>query len=163
MLIYQEKRYNLFTKNIIPYRIIVFYKVIIMKSIWLVFIYFLQEYITPVFNDFYTVFKIISIAIVGGFVDYILQKKQNNETFNFRKAFMHCFIAGFAGYLSQKLCAGFEVNQNLTGFLIGISGFAGTRMLSFFENLSKNIFKKFSELQIDVKFGKKNDDKEDKE
>jgi ABC-type Co2+ transport system permease subunit len=125
-----------------------------MKSIWLFCVYFFHQYIYPLFNDIYTILKVISIAIIGGFVDYLLQKNNSNEKFNFKKAFIHCFIAGYAGYLSQKICAGFNINENLTGFLIGISGFAGTRMLSFFENLSKNIFKKINELQIEVKFGK---------
>lgn len=134
-----------------------------MKSIWLALVYFFHEYILTFFSDFYIVFKTIAIAIAGGFIDYMLQRKQSMEVFSFKKAFFHCFIAGFAGYLSQSLCQGFDVNQSLSGFLIGISGFAGTRMLTFFEKLAKSIFQKVSEIEIDVKFGKKdeNDEKEE--
>lgn len=121
------------------------------------FLYLIKDFILDIINYFlqYTViFKGVIIAIVGGLVDYILQNK--NKKFSFKKAFVHCFIAGFTGYLAQKLCNGFNVNNELTGFLIGISGFAGTRMLSFFEELSKKIFEKISELEIDVKFKKTN-------
>lgn len=128
-------------------------------------LYALQDFIIQFFeflvifiSSFMLVLKTIMIAISGGFIDYMLQRKKNNETFSFKKAFLHCFIAGFTGLLAQKLCTGFNINQELTGFLIGISGFAGTRMLTFFEKLSKSIFEKFSEIEIDVKMGKKKDD-----
>lgn len=112
------------------------------------------EYIITFIGSFVLVIKTIMIAISGGFIDYMIQKKKNNETFSFRKSFFHCFIAGFTGFLAQKLCNGFNINQDLTSFLIGISGFAGTRMLSFFEKLSKSIFEKLSDLEIDIKMKK---------
>ena len=117
------------------------------------------EYIITFISSFMLVLKTIMIAISGGFVDYMIQRKKNNESFSFKKSFLHCFIAGFTGFLAQKLCSGFNINQDLTSFLIGISGFAGTRMLSFFEKLSKSIFEKLSDLEIDIKI-KKHDKKE---
>ena len=134
-----------------------------MKSFWVAVGVFFSESIVNYFNDFYIVFKTILIAVVGGFIDYMLQRRQSGEIFSFRKAFLHCFIAGFTGFLAQKLCLGFGVNPDLTGFLIGISGFAGTRMLSFFEKLSHSIMKKISDLQIEVKFGKKDEEQKNED
>lgn len=114
----------------------------------------LFENIFLLFGSFIIILKSILISLVGGFADYMLKRKKTGEKFSFKKSFFHCFIAGFTGILAQKLCAGFEINQELTSFLVGISGFAGTRMLVFFEKLSKSIFEKISELQIEVKFGK---------
>lgn len=125
------------------------------------FIFQFGEYIITFISSFMLVLKTIMIAISGGFVDYIIQRKKNNESFSFKKSFFHCFIAGFTGFLAQKLCNGFNINQDLTSFLIGISGFAGTRMLSFFEKLSKSIFEKLSDLEIDIKM--KKHDKSEKE
>ena len=120
------------------------------------------EYIIVFISSFMLILKTIMIAVSGGFIDYMLQRKLNNEKFNFKKAFFHCFIAGFTGLLAQKLCKGFNVNGDIAGFLIGISGFAGTRTLIFFEQLSKTIFEKMSDLEIDFKFGKgRKDDKKD--
>lgn len=125
------------------------------------FIFQFCEYIITFISSFMLLLKTIMIAISGGFVDYMIQRKKNNESFSFKKSFFHCFIAGFAGFLAQKLCNGFNINQDLTSFLIGISGFAGTRMLSFFEKLSKSIFEKLSDLEIDIKM--KKHDKSEKE
>lgn len=130
-----------------------------LKAIIAYLIYILSDVFIQFFDQFLLILKGIAIAIVGGFTDYILNKKKN-EKFSFRKAFFHCFIAGFSGYLAQLLCLGFGVNPALTGFLVGISGFAGTRMITFFEKLAKNIFEKIAELQIEVKFGKKEEENE---
>lgn len=107
-------------------------------------------------------FKSIVIAISGGFIDYMLQTKKNSETFSFKKSIFHCFVAGFTGLLAQKLCAGFSINADLTSFLIGISGFAGTRTLSFFEKFSKSFFEKLMQVEIDIRMNK-NKDKEDEQ
>lgn len=134
------------------------------KAIFIAIILFIQELFTHIIEhallaltSFLLLLKVIGIAVLGGFTDYMLQRKKNNENFSFKKSFLHCFIAGFTGYLAQKLCNGFTVNADLTAFLIGTSGFAGTRMLSFFEKLAKSVFEKISALEIEVKFGKKNE------
>lgn len=152
----------IFTKKIKKYMIdILFKRINKMKTLIAVtvsILYLLQELLFNIIHflqDYLIIFKGVIIAIFGGLVDYILQNK--NKSFSFKKAFIHCFIAGFTGYLSQKLCNAFNVNADLTGFLIGISGFAGTRMLMFFESLSKKIFEKISEFEIKVNISKKED------
>ncbi len=154
--------------NIIIYRD--FYFMGIIKAIIIAIILSVQELFTHIFEysilfftSFLLVLKTVGIAIFGGFTDYMIQRKKSNENFSFKKSFFHCFIAGFTGFLAQKLCNGFQINADLTAFLIGISGFAGTRMLLFFEKLSKSIFEKVSNLEIDVKFGKSNEKDDDKD
>ena len=140
-----------------------------MKTIIAIFIaifyaiydFFLNCY--DYFVNYYLLLKAIGLAVTGGFADYMVQRKNKNEDFNFRKAFFHCFIAGFTGFLAQKLCLGFEVNQDLTSFIVGISGFAGTRMLVIFEKIAQAIIKKFSEIKNIKKIHFEVDFNEDKE
>ena len=140
-----------------------------MKTIIAIFIaifYAIYDFFLNCYDYFvnsYLLLKAIGLAVTGGFADYMVQRKNKNEDFNFRKAFFHCFIAGFTGFLAQKLCLGFEVNQDLTSFIIGISGFAGTRMLVIFEKIAQAIIKKFSVIKNIKKIHFEVDFNEDKE
>lgn len=125
------------------------------------FIYDFLAYIIEFISGLTILMKSIMIAISGGFIDYMLQRKRSGENFSFKKSIFHCFVAGFTGLLAQKLCNGFNINADLTSFLIGISGFAGTRTLSFFEKFSKSFLQKLMEVEIDIRMNKNKDKNDD--
>lgn len=73
------------------------------------------------------------MAIWGGFVTYILDIRKNNRKFRWLDAFMQIAVSGFAGVLCMLGAMYYELPLTLMGFVCGISGFAGSKVLAAFE------------------------------
>lgn len=115
----------------------------------------LTELITLFFAGFTYILKTLGIALAGGFVDYLINIRENGENFSFKKALLNTFIAGFAGFLTVQLCLYFKVEPNLMGFLCGISGFAGVRALRFFEHITQKTVTTISRVKFELEENKK--------
>ena len=112
---------------------------------------------------------VLALSVLGGIVSY---KEKRKAGFFFRTenkyldivAFilvnlavfiLEIFTSAFSGILTFYICESANMDRLLTAAFVGLSGFAGGRMLNFMQNLAKAILEK--KFEVSVMEGRKNE------
>ncbi|KYN82242.1 hypothetical protein ATY36_13730 [Vibrio cidicii] len=74
----------------------------------------------------------LAASLWGGVVAHILHIRKHKKSFVWREALMQVVVSGFSGVLTLFLCRYAGSPEMLTGFMVGTSGFMGSRALELF-------------------------------
>lgn len=81
----------------------------------------------------------IGIAILIGVAHYIYKVATKELPFSWARLLAESMLSGVAGYLTWSLCMSFGVSAHNMGFFVGISGWAGSKAMVFFETIAMKV------------------------
>lgn len=84
----------------------------------------------------------IGVAIVIGIAHYVYKVATKELPFSWIRLLAESMLSGVAGYLAWSLCLSFGVSSANMGFLVGISGWAGSKAMTFFETVTVRLVEK---------------------
>jgi hypothetical protein len=117
----------------------------------------LQSYDT---TKFISVILGVVMAIAAGATNYLIRVSRGKLTHSRLMLAAELAASAFAGFLAYNLVGWFHLDGTPgASFLIGISGFAGAKMITYFEGLAQRIFDAFAGAVIPPK--NKKDEHED--
>lgn len=85
---------------------------------------------------------VIGVAILIGISHYIYKVATKELAFSWLRLLSEGLLSGVAGYLSWSLCISFGVSTANMGFLVGLSGWAGSKAMTFFETITMRVIEK---------------------
>lgn len=88
----------------------------------------------------------VFLSTWGGIVNYI-QSVRKGRTFSWRELMFDLITSSFAGLLTYYFCLSAGISDTMSAILIAISGHMGTRAISGFEAIHRQIFGKNGENQ----------------
>lgn len=93
----------------------------------------------PTNYPLWTYISAVVFSLWGGLVTYISEHRKSGKRFSWVEAMMQVIISGFAGMLSMLFCWYIQAPAALAGFMAGISGLMGARILALFERRAVSI------------------------
>lgn len=88
-------------------------------------------------EDFFLGFMYACYAAVGGLIRHLGEKKREMSFWAF---FGSAITSMFTGSISYLMCLHSKLEPNLTGAIVGLSGWIGVPVLYYFSNIFKKYF-----------------------
>ena len=113
---------------------------------------------------------VLALSVLGGIVSYKEKRKAGFWFFRTENKYLdivafvlinlaffilEIFTSAFSGILTFYICESANMDRLLTAAFVGLSGFAGGRMLNFMLNLAKAVLEK--KFEVSVMEGRKNE------